>query len=247
MTTVAPAVVLNAQDDLFLWPNYLGTHRTQISCTVSDSLHLEERFRQGHRVANCCATNYYLILRFTAIQLLCNVWQGWQEAHKLSVSGLSGPGTRVIFRSVCSPPACQHWASTGPGSQQNLRCKYPRKPAITNLLFRLSPLVFGPARFASVSRAEANSFFGTVKREQPQSKQTKSFGNTQTPGLSRFLRAEKWMTISAVSCLMPDPHNRQDIRGLHTRIKNAYKLRREREERFVLCHSNGRYMGVKNL
>jgi hypothetical protein len=55
MTTVAPAVVLNAQDDLFLWPNYLGTHRTQISCTVSDSLHLEERFRQGHRVANCCA------------------------------------------------------------------------------------------------------------------------------------------------------------------------------------------------
>jgi hypothetical protein len=49
------AVVLNVQDDLFLWPNYLGTHRMQISCTASESLHLEERFRQGHRVANCCA------------------------------------------------------------------------------------------------------------------------------------------------------------------------------------------------
>jgi len=26
----------------------------QISCAASESLHLEERFRQGHRVAKCC-------------------------------------------------------------------------------------------------------------------------------------------------------------------------------------------------
>jgi hypothetical protein len=27
----------------------------QISCTATESLHPEERFRQGQRVANCCA------------------------------------------------------------------------------------------------------------------------------------------------------------------------------------------------
>src|SRR5207245_10843316 len=44
-----------------------------------------------------------------------------------------------------------------------------------------------------------NLVSGTVNRENPQSKQTKSVGTAQTPGLSRFLRPEKWNTISAAN------------------------------------------------
>jgi hypothetical protein len=56
-----PAVVLNVQDGLFQWPNYLGTHRMQICCTASESLQLEGRFWQGHRVAKCCADGLAII------------------------------------------------------------------------------------------------------------------------------------------------------------------------------------------
>jgi DNA-binding NarL/FixJ family response regulator len=37
--------------------------------------------------------------------------------------------------------------------------------------------------------SNANSVSGAVNHVKPQSKQTKSLGNTQTPGLSRFLRS----------------------------------------------------------
>jgi len=56
----SPAVVLIVQDDLFLWLNYLRTHRMQIGCTASASLHLEERFGQSHRVAKCCEVDQLL-------------------------------------------------------------------------------------------------------------------------------------------------------------------------------------------
>ena len=60
--------------------------------------------------------------------------------------------------------------------------------------------------------SNANSDSGTVNCEKPQAKQTKSFGNTKTPGSSTFLRLRKWMTISAAnSDSLLDPHNRQDI------------------------------------
>jgi hypothetical protein len=39
-------------------------------------------------------------------------------------------------------------------------------------------------------------FSGVVNREKPQSRETKSLGNTQTGGLSRFLRPGKWTRIS---------------------------------------------------
>jgi hypothetical protein len=43
----------------------------------------------------------------------------------------------------------------------------------------------------------ANSGAGIVDCEKPQSKQITSTGNTQTPGLSRFLTTPvKWMMIS---------------------------------------------------
>jgi len=38
-----------------------------------------------------------------------------------------------------------------------------------------------------------------VKREEAQSKQTKTFGNTRTPGLSMFLTPLKWIIISVVN------------------------------------------------
>jgi hypothetical protein len=59
---------------------------------------------------------------------------------------------------------------------------------------------------ASASNANASS--GVVNREKPQSKQTKIFGNTKTLGLSRFLRPEKWIFISAAnSSSLADVHS----------------------------------------
>jgi hypothetical protein len=39
--------------------------------------------------------------------------------------------------------------------------------------------------------SDTSSVSGTLNRAKPQSKQTKSFGNSQTPGLSIFLSPEK--------------------------------------------------------
>jgi len=51
-----------------------------------------------------------------------------------------------------------------------------------------------------------------VNREEPQSKQTKSFGNAQTGGLSRFLSPQKWMSISVPNSLrLLDRHSAQFI------------------------------------
>ena len=36
-----------------------------------------------------------------------------------------------------------------------------------------------------------------MNEEEPQSRQTRSLGNTRTPGLSAFLRPGKWMFTSA--------------------------------------------------
>jgi hypothetical protein len=60
--------------------------------------------------------------------------------------------------------------------------------------------------------SSANSVFGVVNHEKPQSKQTKSFGNAHTPGLSRSLKFGKWMIISAEnSARLPVAHDKQDI------------------------------------
>jgi len=45
--------------------------------------------------------------------------------------------------------------------------------------------------------SNANLVSGMVNLEKPHSKQTKSFGNRQTPGLSTLFKPEKWMIISA--------------------------------------------------
>jgi hypothetical protein len=83
---------------------------------------------------------------------------------------------------------------------------------------------------------DANSFLGTVKWELPQSKQTKTFETTKTPGLSRFLRPDKWTTISAMTSVwLPDPHSRQDIEGLRATIKDNYRpLAVERGDLFYI-------------
>jgi hypothetical protein len=52
--------------------------------------------------------------------------------------------------------------------------------------------------------------------ETPQSKQTKTFGNTNAPGLSRFLSPAKWIIISETNCVwFSDPrstsHDRPQI------------------------------------
>jgi hypothetical protein len=67
------------------------------------------------------------------------------------------------------------------------------------------------ARLASCD----NSFFGVVNREKPQSKQIKTFGNTNTLGLSRLWRPLEWTFTSALNSLWrPDPHDAQSIRHL---------------------------------
>jgi len=54
-----------------------------------------------------------------------------------------------------------------------------------------------------------------VNREEPQSKQTDTFGNAKMPGLSMFLRPLKWIIISAVnSASLADVHTAQDITHL---------------------------------
>jgi hypothetical protein len=50
---------------------------------------------------------------------------------------------------------------------------------------------------SSVRASRANSLSGIVNREAPQSKQTNTFGNSQTVGLVKFLQPGKWMLISA--------------------------------------------------
>jgi len=55
------------------------------------------------------------------------------------------------------------------------------------------------AVFALRSASSAKSVPGMVKREEPQSKQTKTFGNTRTPGLSMFLTPLTWIIISVVN------------------------------------------------
>src|SRR5271167_1742031 len=47
--------------------------------------------------------------------------------------------------------------------------------------------------------SNTNSLSGTLNRDDPHSRQTKSLGNTHTPGFSTFWRPRKWMTISAVN------------------------------------------------
>ena len=60
--------------------------------------------------------------------------------------------------------------------------------------------------------SNANSSPGTVNLKEPQSKQTKDFAITKTPGLERCFRPEKWNIISALnSASLADLHNTQDM------------------------------------
>jgi hypothetical protein len=97
---------------------------------------------------------------------------------------------------------------------------------------------FAPAPLAS----DTNSDFGPVKYDEPQSKQTKSFENALTPGLSRFFKPEKWMIISAVNSVsLPDPQNRQDIKASHRnlRLKEAGNSGLKAESNPLLISSLG--------
>ena len=67
----------------------------------------------------------------------------------------------------------------------------------------------------------------TVNCEKPQPMQTKSFGNSITPELSRFLIPPRWTIISAEnSTWLPNLHNRQDKTLPHVLIRmtgHSYK------------------------
>jgi hypothetical protein len=60
---------------------------------------------------------------------------------------------------------------------------------VHTLLFGRGVMLLAGATPAS----RANSGAGVMNEEEPQSRQTRSFGNTKTPGLSAFLRPGKWM------------------------------------------------------
>src|SRR5580765_5182389 len=57
-----------------------------------------------------------------------------------------------------------------------------------------------------------NSLSGRLNSVTPQSKQTRSLGNTQTMGLSRPLSPGKWMATSALSLLWCS--ERQDLQDI---------------------------------
>src|SRR5277367_74134 len=63
-----------------------------------------------------------------------------------------------------------------------------------------------------VAASSFNSVSGTVNCEKPQFKQTTSFGNTKTPGLSTFLKPLGWSFASAANSIpLSNAHAGQDI------------------------------------
>ena len=69
-----------------------------------------------------------------------------------------------------------------------------------------------PAGAQQASLEQPDNYTWLVNCVKPQSKQTASFGNTKTPGLSRFLSPEKWMLISATNCVwFSEPHDLQIV------------------------------------
>jgi hypothetical protein len=64
----------------------------------------------------------------------------------------------------------------------------PRQPAAA---------IVSRSLFGEFDASDASSALGTVNCEKPQSKQTKSFGNSMTPELSRFMIPPRWTSISA--------------------------------------------------
>ena len=78
-----------------------------------------------------------------------------------------------------------------------------------------------------------------MNEEDPQSKQTRSLGNTKTPGLAAFLRPGKWMCTSApnsvwllewqnlhdiaIHCLQRKAHCMYRIRLANTRRRHRYR------------------------
>lgn len=75
-----------------------------------------------------------------------------------------------------------------------------------------------------------------MNRDWPQSKQIKTFGNTKTPGLPRFLKPLKWMFISALnSGRRSEPHERQRISHFRGNQKTVVCYRIWICQRLALC------------
>jgi hypothetical protein len=83
------------------------------------------------------------------------------------------------------------------------------------------------APFVGVAPASnANSSPGTENLKEPQSKQTKDFAITKTPGLERYFRTEKWNIISVVnSASLADLHNTRTRSSVRTGGTAWYRLR----------------------
>ena len=77
---------------------------------------------------------------------------------------------------------------------------------------RHCPTVDASRALGGIVVSDANSAFETVNREKPQATQTKSFGNSMTPELSKFLIPSGWTIISAENSIwLSELHLGQDI------------------------------------
>jgi hypothetical protein len=108
------------------------------------------------------------------------------------------PAVEAVLREkqcVSGQSAKRQPLSPTPAAQTAIRQRRPTwsNASWSTLLCRVEPSPAVP------SASSANSDFGVVNREKPQSKQTKSVGNNKTPGLSMFLRPWKWMFISLMN------------------------------------------------
>jgi hypothetical protein len=91
---------------------------------------------------------------------------------------------------------------------------------------------FSVAVLAPASASRATSPVGVMNEEEPQSRQTRSFGNTRTPGLFAFLRPGKWMFTSAGNTLwlleaqnVHDMANPPKLDNCKCRVSSANSIR----------------------
>jgi hypothetical protein len=79
-------------------------------------------------------------------------------------------------------------------------------------LFSISGRISQAALNLAPSVSRCNSRSGSTNPVKPQLKQTVTFGNAKTPGLSRTSRPEKWIIISVPNCVcFSDPHDAHAI------------------------------------
>ena len=93
---------------------------------------------------------------------------------------------------------------------------------------------------SSAARSRFNSGAGVMNEEEPQSRQTRSLGNTKTPSSSEFLRPEKRMFTSAGNSVwLLEAQNEQaksdPSRGLQVRRQDCKKKHKCTSKRGGRC------------